>query len=368
MITPLPDITRVLVVDDVRETAKVIEIILRNSGNCTVTHSDHPSKAISQVTSGEIDLVLCETFDESESSFIFCRKLKEDPEFQHVPVILYSAIQDRQTMMKGFEAGAVDYLFKPFFPMELAARVKTHFQLKRQKDLTMGKVNEQRELIHIMCHDLTGPIGASLTLLELCRDEPDILTEHYESVVNSLKKAIELTNMVRQLQAVEDGIKEWVLNPLNLKEAIADAASVFTERMERKGIAITEEIDPDIFVKVERISFINSVVGNLLSNAVKFSMEKSTITFTARKEDDKVIFTVADTGIGMPQTIVDNLFNLTVPTSRKGTSQETGTGYGMPLVKKFVLSYHGEIQVFSNDIKDHPEDHGSRIQLTLEAG
>lgn len=366
MIPPPTDLTRVLVVDEVSETSKVIEVILRKSGNCTVTHTDHPSKAAAYVTAGEIDLILCEAFNGSEASLKFCRTLKEDPEFQHVPVIFYSGIHDRQTMLKGFDAGAVDYLFKPLFPMELAARVKTHFQLKRQKDLTMRKVSEQRELIHIMCHDLTGPVSASLALMEMGRDDPEILADCYDSIVNSMKKAIELTDLVRQLQAVEDGKKEWVLEPLNLKEAIADAASIFTERLEKKHLTIAENIDPGVAVMVERISFVNSVVANLLSNAIKFSKESSTITFTAKVDGDRVAFTAADTGIGMPQTIMDNLFNLKIPTSREGTNQETGTGYGMPLVKKFVRSYNGEINVFSNDIAEHPGDHGTRIELILD--
>ena len=368
MSTDQAELIRVLVVDELTETAKVIEVILKKSGNCEVSHTDHPSKAGPMVTAGEIDLVLCEAFNGSDASLEFCRSLKGDSKFEHIPVIFYSGIHDRQTMLKGFDAGAVDYLFKPLFPMELAARVKTHFQLKKQKDLTMDKVRQQRELIHIMCHDLTGPVSASLALLELSKDDSDMLSECYDAIVKSMGKAIELTDLVRQLQAIEEGKKQLDLAPLNLKEAVADAASIFKDRMEKKSLTIDEQISPDISVLVERVSFINSVVANLLSNAIKFSQPNSAITFTASPIGDKVILKVTDTGIGMPEPIREHLFNISVPTSREGTAQEVGTGFGMPLVKKFVNSYNGEIEVFTKDIDDNPDDHGTTMQITLQAG
>ncbi len=360
-----PEITRVLVVDEVPETANVIELILRKSCQCEVSLTSHPSKAMPLIATGGVDLVLCEAFSGTDFSLNLCRKLKASEEFQHVPVILYSGIHDRQSMLKGFDAGAVDYLFKPLFPMELAARVKSHFQLKRQTDLTIQKVIEQQELIQIMCHDIPGPVGASLTLLELAQENPDLVPECLESVISALKKAMDLSDLVRQLQAIEDGKRDWTLEPLNLREAVADATSIFKERLERKDLRIDLTIDPEISVQVERISFINSVLANLLSNSIKFSPSGSVITCSTRTEGNNVVFVVSDPGIGMPQSIMDNLFKLGVPTNRVGTNNETGTGYGLPLVKKFVESYNGEIRVFSKHIDEHPSNHGTRIELTL---
>ena len=91
------------------------------------------------------------------------------------------------------------------------------------------------------------------------------------------------------------------------------------------------------------------------------------ITASAQKEGDQIVFTVSDQGIGMPENIAQNLFNLNVPTSREGTQNEQGTGYGMPLVKKFVTSYGGTVTVHSKDIKDYPEDHGTCFEIRLEA-
>lgn len=358
-------VTRVLVVDEIAETADLIKLILQKSDNCEVMLVDHPTKALPVVESGNVDLVLCEAFHGSDASLVFCRKVKSAPNIEHIPIIFYSEIHDRTSMLKGFDAGAVDYLFKPLFPMELAARVKTHFRLKKQKDLTLHKIVEQQELIHIMCHDLTSPLGASLTLLELSQDDPELLTSSLNSIIGSLRKAMELTELVRQLQAIEDGKKEWVLEPLSLRDAVEDALTVFQERLARKQLKVANNIGPEFRVCVERVSFINSVVSNLLSNAIKFSERGSTITMSAKHQDDRVVFSVEDTGIGMPKWVIENLFSLKQPTSRDGTENEKGTGYGLPLVNKFVHHYKGEINISTKDIRQFPEDHGTRVELRL---
>lgn len=360
--------TRVLVVDEVQETANVILVILQKSMDCEVTHVSHPSKANAVVSTGDIDLVICEAFSDSDASLELCQSLRSQPELEHVPVILYSGKHDRRAMLKGFEAGAVDYLFKPLFPMELAARVKTHFLLKRQKDLTIRKIIEQRELIHLMCHDLTGPIGASLTLLELAKDDPQVIADSLGMVTTSLKKALELADLVRQMQAIEDGKTEWVLEEINLRDAIENAASIFRDRLGNKSLTIQNEVESDIFIKAEKVSFINSVLANLISNAIKFSEENSEITLSSKSQDGKVLFSIEDVGIGIPDELLPSLFDLRTPTSRLGTRAEPGTGYGLPLVKKFVTLYGGAIDIFSKSIESHPRGHGTRVQLTLNEG
>lgn len=368
MIPAQADIIRVLIVDELVETRQLIELILRNTGGCELTQSGNFPEAVELVSAGKIDLVLCEARNDHAKSLNFCRQLKADSKIEHIPLILYSSVHNRDQMLGGFEAGAVDYLLQPLFPLELAARVRTHFQLKRQKDITIQKVVEQQKLIHIMCHDILGPLSASLQLLELAREEPELLEDSLEDIIRSLGKVVELTEMVRELQAVEDGKKEWVLEPLDLKETITDAAIVFKDRLEKKGIILVDEIEPGYLVQVERVSFVNSVLANLLSNSIKFSSEHSTITLRVRREADKLVLIVEDRGIGMPKNILDNLFNLQVPTTRPGTQNERGTGYGMPLVKNFVESYGGLIQVKSKDIEDHPKNHGTIVKLILLAG
>jgi signal transduction histidine kinase len=116
----------------------------------------------------------------------------------------------------------------------------------------------------------------------------------------------------------------------------------------------------------ERVSLVNSVVSNLLTNAIKFSNRGSSIEIDAHAETDEVILRIQDHGIGMPESLQKNLFNLKVPTGRQGTNGEPGTGFGMPLVDKFVKGYGGSMRIHSVDINDSPDESGTRIELTFQ--
>ena len=369
MIEELPNKGRILVIDNDNETANLIKLILSGGGDYEVWRTDDPEEGLSIVNSEDIDLILCEGFNESVASFSLCESLmKANQGTQRHAIVFYADTHDQKSLLRAFDVGAVDYLRMPSYPMEFKARVKNHTLVKRQRDVIVQKMSEQKELIHIMCHDINGPVGVPLQLLKFGRDEPSIILESLDSIISSLGKAIELTDMVRQLQAIEDGKKVWELESLNLKDAIEDSVSVYRQRLEEKKVNFETIVDENVSVMVERVSFVNSVISNLISNSIKFSEPGATITASARKEADKVLFTISDQGIGMPDKIAENLFNLNVPTSREGTQNEQGTGYGMPLVKKFVLSYGGEVNVHSKDIKDYPEDHGTSFEIVLQPG
>jgi signal transduction histidine kinase len=70
----------------------------------------------------------------------------------------------------------------------------------------------------------------------------------------------------------------------------------------------------------------------------------------------------------MPPVVLERLFDPLHQTSRPGTDGETGTGFGMPLVRKFMTLFGGGIEVQSRDVEAHPSDHGTEITLDFRAG
>ncbi len=96
---------------------------------------------------------------------------------------------------------------------------------------------------------------------------------------------------------------------------------------------------------------------NVFSNAIKFSKPKGKITFAIYEHEDQIHFKVQDYGIGMPEEIKKNLFEIDKPTSRPGTDGEHGTGYGMPILKYFVELFNGEIEVLTK------EEYGTKFVL-----
>lgn len=368
MSTILQNRPRVLIVDPIPETAGLIELILRRAGDCEAHKVEHPRKALNWVRDGKVDLVLMDAFFPDDASLDFCRNLRADPEWEHLPVILFSSEHDRAAMLRGFEAGAVDYLFKPLFPTELAARVRTHFLLKRQKDLTLRKVLEQRELLQLMCHDVSGPVGSVRMALEMCRDNPKLVDESIDPMIQALNRVLELTELVRKMRAFEDGKVDFHLEAWPLAALVDQAVEVVQGRLTQKSLKLKVELPPNLAVRVEAVSFVNSVMANLLSNAAKFSYPDSTIEIGAATEGVRVFVMVEDHGIGIPPKLQKQLFSPNQPTTRPGTENEPGTGYGMLLVKKFVEAYEGRVIVDSRDIAAHPKAHGTRMILDLPTG
>jgi len=127
-------------------------------------------------------------------------------------------------------------------------------------------------------------------------------------------------------------------------------------KLEEKEIELECNVDEDIYIIIEKLSFINSVMNTLLRNAIKYSYPKSKIFISARKskDADEVILSVKDYGIGIPEQIQENLFRINIPTTREGTAGETGIGIRMALLKKLINAYGGRVEIKSSTKTSDP--------------
>ena len=82
-----------------------------------------------------------------------------------------------------------------------------------------------------------------------------------------------------------------------------------------------------------------------------------------KAKSNMLVWSVKDRGIGIPENIMENLFEPDQVSSRKGTEGEKGTGFGMPILKKFVEAHGGTVDVESKDIASYPEEHGTVIRV-----
>lgn len=225
--------------------------------------------------------------------------------------------------------------------------------------------NERKQLIHILSHDLTNPLGSISTAVELYKmDKSD---ETLELILEMIEKGVSnglgIIELVRQIHALESGKIELELVKINLKEAVESSYETLKSRFKDKEIVFKNNISEDIEVKGEIVSLHNSVLNNILTNAVKFSERGSVIEAESYIKEDRAVLVIRDFGIGIPERIRKNLFNMGYKTSRNGTEGESGTGFGMPLVKKFMEAYGGGIEVRSVEAGDKEAGHGTEMIL-----
>ncbi len=355
----------ILIVDDTSKNIQMLATILKQQGY-QISAALNGCLALEMLTAVSPDLILLDIMMPEMDGFETCKRIKDNDKTKDIPIIFLTASNDSDNLIKGFELGAVDYLTKPFNSMELLVRVKNHIDLKQSKEELLKQSNSQKELLQIMCHDLANSIHFMLSLVDLAKENPDMYIKMENNIIKTLNNAAEIIQLVRQMRSLEDRKLQLTLEKIPLKAAIREAHFILKQKLANKNLELLIDIQDDIYVTVERTSFINSVITNIITNAIKFSFTDSKIIIRANTANDRVLLSIKDFGIGIPEFLLNNIFDFNKPTTREGTSGETGTGYGMPLVKKFITVYGGDIQVRSREkLNEKSNDHGTEILLTL---
>ncbi|WP_319577364.1 diguanylate cyclase [uncultured Desulfobacter sp.] len=152
----MDELNRILIVDDERYNIKVLSELLREEYKIMAAKSGE--MALNAVHGpNPPDLILLDVMMPGLSGYEVCRKLKTDLRTMHIPVIFITSLDSTDDEAKGFELGAVDYIFKPFKPVIVKARVKTHIQLKRKTDLLdrLASIDGLTEISNRRSFDIT---------------------------------------------------------------------------------------------------------------------------------------------------------------------------------------------------------------------
>ena len=355
----------VLVVDDTPNNIKLVGNILDNAGY-SVKAATNGEQALSSLEKSLPDLILLDVMMPGMDGFETCRRLKANETTKDIPVIFLTAKNEVEDLTLGFEVGAVDYVTKPFNSKELLARVKTHIDLKNAREIIFRISNERKELLHILCHDLTNPIGFVMNVMQLADHTPGILEKMKDTMLHAMQNSIELIQRVRTMMAVDENKIDLKTSLYPLEELLQESLAMLELLALKKKIGFELNLKEGLMVRVERTTFINSVINNILTNAIKFSDEGGIIHISAKETDGRVELSIQDEGIGMSESLIHDLFDITKKTSRKGTAGESGTGFGMPLVMTFVKGYGGEIRISSRE-KSAGAEHGTETVIILHA-
>ena len=298
-------------------------------------------------------------------------RLRPSPDDPYAVIVL-TAMGDDEEAKRCYDMGINFFLHKPFGRLELRGLVAQSIVLKKallelaEKNQLISQQNQERkELLHVLCHDLTNSVGSVVSLLELSADEPDALKDSQEDIKNTLKGSLALIGLVRKIRALDDKRDQLRLEHFPLIDAVNEAVFIMNYKLTGKRVTLEAQVDEGILVQAERFSLIYTVLSNLLANAIKYSRPGSKVQIAAALADGRATLRITDHGIGIPAGQLADLFDLSMARSRPGTEGEVGTGFGMPLVKKFVAAYGGSIAVESRDEDKFPDDHGTEVTITF---
>ncbi|MBC8004800.1 MAG: CHASE domain-containing protein [Verrucomicrobia bacterium] len=204
----------------------------------------------------------------------------------------------------------------------------------------------------IIAHDLRSPFNSVLGLADiLMQDLPDMDTDQVKHMVEIIHKAV--NNLYRLLQnllqwaQIQNGTIPYDPRLLHLRKIVNEGIDIVRESALMKDIELTNYIPEHIRVVADS-NMLQTVIRNLVSNAVKFTPKGGDVAVSAMlTKDNNAQISVKDTGIGMSQAMIQNLFRIDVKTNRMGTDKEPSNGLGLLLCKEFVEKNGGRIWVES---------------------
>jgi two-component system, sensor histidine kinase and response regulator len=356
---------RILIVDDVYRNIQLAAVILGENTYHFSFATDGKS-ALEIARQGGIDLVLLDVMMPGMDGYAVCSELQSDQKTADIPVIFLTAKSDTDSVVKGFDLGAVDYLTKPFQAAELHARVRTHLKLRAvEQELREANAAKDR-FFSIIAHDLRSPFTALVGVSQYLKDDidaldPETAKEMISGIHTASKNAFSLLENLLHWARIQTGTTQLNPEELKLSDIINDNLQLLNVNISEKELQIKSQVPEDLKSYIDPQA-LNTVVRNLISNAIKFTPRGGEIRISAEPGGDEVVLNVSDTGVGMNQESIDALFHIDSRRSRKGTDQESGTGLGLILSKEFLDRSGGRITIESTPKK------GSTFAIHIPAG
>lgn len=350
---------RILVVDDNPTARETFSELLTLEGYEVLAASDGLG-ALTSVPDFLPDVILLDVMMPILDGFSVCRRLKNDPQWRHIPIILVTALDTKADLIRGLEAGADEFLSKPVDRVELRSRLRTMLRIKKQYDSLQEALKMREDLVHMAVHDMRSPLTVILMHSSLLSLKAGHLTpEQMESVEAIRSQANRLNAFANELlllgkmesgeltlQRQEVAVSE-MLAPLQEQYALLAQTSGIHFQLEAAQQPYPVQLDPGLFTRV---------IDNLLANALKISSPGDRITLRVQFPRNgasgapDLRIAVLDEGPGVPPQYRETIFDKfkTANVKKKGISQ---TGLGLAFCKMSTEAHNGRIYVTDNQPK-----------------
>lgn len=336
MNAPAP-IASVLVVDDQPANLQLVGSQLAAAG-FDVMPARSGAQALARIQAQRPDLMLLDLLMPEMDGFEVLARLRADPQLAALPVIVLTALQQRELLERAFEAGAVDFLTKPCLAGELLARVRTHVELKRARDLLARAAREQAELTEIVAHDLKSPLSAIQFAAQMLQQRRELAPERRDGLLQSIVDAS--GEALRFVQSYLDRRADAELGghqrpePLDLAALLAARVARQADLAEARGtrfaLALAEGLPP---VSADRRALAH-ILDNLLSNALRYGASAAGIDVDlARGTPGHLRVRVLDRGPGIAAAAQAKLFRRFVRLA-SGEAAAGSSGLGLAIARQ----------------------------------
>lgn len=337
---------RILVTDDQPANIQVVGAMLGKFGYEIIPASDGPT-ALKRLAIRVPDLILLDVLMPGMDGIEVCRRIRENPEWNDIPIIFLSAADDKELIVRALETGGVDYVTKPFNHGEMLSRVRTHLALKAARDKLRHLAEDKDELLGILAHDLKNHLGGMQMSAQLLRERMTQAADSRpaqlcENICHSTGQLLAFVKEFLANSAADHGFKPKS-ETVNLNDSVARAVQDYRDAARHKGLDIHVALSPQPALGYADRNALSQVLDNLLSNAVKFSPGGTRITVTVSPGPLGPECAIQDQGPGFSAADKARMFRRYGRLSARPTGGEPSTGLGLSIVKKLVEAMKGEL-------------------------
>lgn len=353
----MDDQNPILVIDDEPSGFEVIEALLHTEGY-HLRYISSGIEALNLLDSLQPDVILLDIMMPQMDGIETCRRIKSNSEWNHIPIIMVTALSSKQDLARSLNAGADDFLPKPINGLELRSRVRSMLRIKQQYDALAATLQLREDLSNMLVHDLRNPLTNILLSSQL-------LMQYHELEGKVLERVERIHSYGRQLSFMIDDLLmlakmesgKLVLNwaEINLNELAVAIMSQFQTIADSKKLHLVSLL-PNVGRQVcIDTNLLYRVLDNLISNALKFSPTGSTVSLQviypnslASTEEStlQAIIKISDSGPGIREEMRQVIFNkYEVGNLVSGTSQ---IGLGLSFCKMVTEAHGGRIYVEDN--------------------
>lgn len=335
---------KILVVDDVFDNLLVLEAVLEDK-DYEIDLVEDSKIALAMVEQSPPDLILLDVMMPEIDGYEFTRRIRRNQALPFIPILLLTAHYE-SSVVEGLDAGADDFIRKPFDPDELHARVRSLLRLKHSIDERDQMANLRADFVSRFTHDLRIPLVASNRVLKLllsgsfCEVSPQ-LQEIIDTMIGSNQDLLEMVNTLLEVYRHEAGCKTLKIFPCNIQELVSEVSQELTPLAEEKGLSINIDIGDASTIMGDRLE-LRRVLTNIIGNAIKFT-DKGSVGIHCYLTPVAVTIDIQDTGPGISKQDQAILFER----FRQGKHQRSGSGLGLYLSRCIIEAHQGTIDVTS---------------------
>ena len=353
------DKSKICIVDDDRIARETSAALLHSEGY-DLTFAESGQILLEGLPTIQPDVILLDVMMPGMDGFEVCQALKADPGWRRIPIILVTALDSREDLIRGLNAGADEFLAKPVNGPELRARIRSMLRIKRQHDRLRANLKLRRDLANMIVHDMRVPLGAIMLYCQLIRQRGKLGAEDRTDleVVDSQARRVDgFVNEMLQIAKMEGGKLILQKTRVDLNELVDRISEVHSAVAASRGIHLHFDLPSEAPVLELDASLFDRVLDNLLSNALKVSRAGQTVRLEVSylkpsaaegKGAPKVELRLSDQGPGVPEDQRELIFDM-FKVVEMGETKASQVGLGLTFARQVVEAHGGRLWMEPNE-------------------